>query len=67
MAILYEQSPPGRQGEAVGVRTSVLNASHTFIPIVSGALSATLGMTPVFWLVAACLLSGAWFANRQVK
>ncbi|HYN13424.1 MAG TPA: MFS transporter [Burkholderiales bacterium] len=67
MAILYEQSPPGRQGEAVGVRTSVLNASHTFIPIVSGALSAVLGMTPVFWLVAACLLGGAWFSNRQVK
>lgn len=67
MAILYEQSPPGRQGEAVGVRTSVLNASHTFIPIVSGALSAALGMTPVFWLVAACLLGGAWFSQRQVK
>jgi MFS family permease len=67
MALLYDASPPGRQGEAVGVRTTMINASQTFIPVVSGALSAVLGMTPVFWLLAAGLLGGAWFANQQVK
>ena len=67
MALLYDASPAGRQGEAVGVRTTMLNASHTFIPLASGALSAALGMAPVFWLLAASLLGGAWFARRQVK
>ena len=67
MALLYDASPPGRQGEAVGVRTTMINASQTFIPVVSGALSAALGMTPVFWLLAISLLGGAWFANQQVK
>jgi MFS family permease len=66
MSLLYEASPPGRQGEAVGVRTTMINASSTFIPLASGALSAAAGMTPAFWLLAACLLAGAWFARRRI-
>lgn len=67
MSLLYEASPPGRQGEAVGVRTTLLNGSHTLIPIGSGALSAAAGMAPVFWLLAAFLLGGAWFARQRIK
>ena len=67
MSLLYEASPPGRQGEAVGVRTSLLNGSHTLIPLASGALSAAAGMAPVFWLLAAFLLGGAWFARQRIK
>ena len=67
MSLLYEASPPGRQSEAVGLRTSLLNASHTFIPLASGALSAAAGMAPVFWLLAALLFGGAWFARLRIK
>jgi len=67
MSLLYEASPPGRQGEAVGLRTSLLNGSHTLIPLGSGALSVAFGMTPVFWLLAAFLLGGAWFARLRIK
>jgi MFS family permease len=65
MSQLYEASPPGRQGEAVGVRTFMLNGSHTVIPLASGALSAAAGMAPAFWLIAGCLLAGAWFARGR--
>ncbi|HEY3076911.1 MAG TPA: MFS transporter [Burkholderiales bacterium] len=65
MALLYEASPPGRQGEAVGIRTTMMNGSQTFIPLASGAISAVLGMTPVFALIAALLLGGAWFAKKR--
>jgi predicted MFS family arabinose efflux permease len=67
MSLLYEASPPGRQGEAVGLRTSLLNLSHTAIPLGSGALSAALGMAAAFWLIAAFLLGGAWFARLRIK
>jgi MFS family permease len=68
MSLLYETSPPGRQGEAVGVRTTMINASSTFIPLASGALSGLAGsMAPAFWLLAACLLAGAWFARRRLR
>jgi MFS family permease len=66
MALLYEASPPGRQGEAVGVRTTMINASQTFIPLLSGAVSALIGMAPVFWLLAATLLGGAWHARKRL-
>ena len=67
MSLLYAASPPGRQGEAVGVRTSLLNGSHTLIPIASGAVSSAVGMAPVFWMLAAFLLGGAWYARKQIR
>jgi len=65
MALLYNTSPPGRQGEAVGVRTTVMNASSTALPLASGALGAAVGMGPVFWSMAALLGAGAYFVNRR--
>jgi MFS family permease len=65
MALLYEASPHGRQGEAVGIRTTMLNISQTSIPLASGAISAALGMVPVFALIAVMLLGGAWFARSR--
>ena len=68
MSRLYEASPPGRQGEAVGVRTLLMNGSHTLIPIASGALAVAAGtMAPAFWILAGCLLWGAWFARQRIK
>ncbi|OGA35188.1 MAG: hypothetical protein A3F75_00320 [Betaproteobacteria bacterium RIFCSPLOWO2_12_FULL_64_23] len=65
MALLYNTSPPGRQGEALGVRTTVMNASHTVLPLMFGALGAALGMFPVFWAMAALLGAGAYFVSRR--
>ena len=65
MALLYNTSPPGRQGEAVGVRTTVMNASHTVLPLAFGALGAALGMGPVFWSMTALLGVGAYVVNRR--
>jgi MFS family permease len=67
MSLLYEASPPGRQSEAVGVRTTMINASQTFIPLGSGALSAALGVAPLFWILSAILLGGAWFARHRIR
>jgi MFS family permease len=65
MSLLYEAAPPGRQSEAVGVRTTMINASQTMIPLGSGALAGALGMGPVFGLLAAFLFAGAWYARRR--
>ena len=67
MALLYSTSPEGRQGEAVGVRTTVMNASSTVLPLASGALGAALGMGPVFWAMALLLSAGAWFVHRRER
>ncbi len=67
MSLLYEASPPGRQGEVVGVRTTVLNISSTGLPLVFGAVGSALGMGPVFWGISACLLTGGYAAGRKVR
>jgi len=67
MSLLYAASPPGRQGEVVGVRTTVLNISSTGLPLIFGAVGAALGMGPVFWGISACLLTGGYAAGRKVR
>jgi MFS family permease len=64
MALLFNTAPQGRGGEAVGVRTLLLNFSQAGMPLVFGALGAALGMTPVFWAMAFTLMGGAWYAKR---
>jgi predicted MFS family arabinose efflux permease len=66
MALLYAGAPPGRQGEVVGMRTTLLNASHAAMPLAFGALAAALGgMNPAFWLMSALLLAGSVLAQRR--
>jgi len=62
MSLLYSRAPPGRSGEAVGLRTLLLNISQTGIPLMFGALGTALGMAPVFWAMAAALAFGGWYA-----
>jgi hypothetical protein len=64
MTLLYSTAPRPR-GRGRGVRSVVLNVSHTFLPLMFGALGATLGMLPVFWSMAAALAAGGWFAERR--
>lgn len=65
MAVLYNTAPPGRGGEVVGVRTFLLNLTQCGIPLLFGVVGATMGMTPVFWAMAATLLIGAIYAGRK--
>lgn len=65
MSLIYASAPEGRAGEAVGVRTVVLNASHTILPLAFGGVGAALGMTPIFWSMAVALAGGGWLANRR--
>jgi MFS family permease len=65
MSLLHLTSPPSRAGEAVGMRTSMVNASQTFFPLVFGALGTAVGLGAVFWAGAAALASGGAFARRR--
>lgn len=64
MSLLHATAPPARAGEAVGVRTSMVNASQTFLPLVFGAIGSAVGLGVVFWAAAAALASGGAFARR---
>lgn len=64
MSLLHERAPPGRVGEALGLRTIAMNSSHVVLPLVIGAFGTVLGAAPAFWLMAALLTGGGWSARR---
>lgn len=65
MSLLHLTSPVGRTGEAVGVRTTLMNASHSILPLAFGALGTALGMVPAFWTLAFFMSGGAMFAGKR--
>jgi MFS family permease len=65
MSILHNTAPPGRVGEAIGVRMSLVNFSQTSMPLLFGALGTALGMVPVFWATALLLSVGGLYARRR--
>lgn len=64
MSLLHLHAPPGRMGEAAGVRMSLVQAMAVAVPLAFGALGATAGLTPVFWTVGACLATGGLLTRR---
>jgi len=64
MTMSYEQSPASRTGEVTGLRLTFNNLARIVIPLVSGALGATFGAAPVFWLNALNLGAVSWLARR---
>lgn len=62
---LSEVSPPGRVGEALGLRMTMVNLILTVVPLVAGTLGALLGIAPVFWIISLILLGSCTMARRQ--
>ncbi|KQP39013.1 hypothetical protein ASF44_11365 [Pseudorhodoferax sp. Leaf274] len=64
MSLVHLVAPPGRSGEALGVRSTIMNASQVFLPILFGGLGSAAGMGPAFWTLAAVLSGGTAYARR---
>ncbi|MGJ7918273.1 MFS transporter [Massilia sp. LXY-6] len=62
MSAIGHSAPPGRAGEAIGVRSMLANVSQTLLPVSFGALGSAVGTQLVFWALAAMLAAGAVFA-----
>lgn len=67
MSLLHGKAPAGRVGEALGLRTTIMNGSHVALPLVFGALGAVLGARLVFLAMAAALVVGGFAARRQQR
>jgi predicted MFS family arabinose efflux permease len=58
LTLLHESTPQGRAGEALGLRTTLINTSQTVMPMIFGVVGAALGLSPLFFAMAAMLLGG---------
>lgn len=62
--LTYNYSPPGRVGEALGLRIAINNMIHVIVPVAFGGLGSLFGLTPAF-LTNALLLGGGGHVSRK--
>ncbi len=65
LTLLHETAPKGRAGEALGLRTTLINTSQTTMPMLFGAVGAAFGLAPIFWAMAAMLLGGGLMTKNK--
>jgi MFS family permease len=65
--LTYNHSPPGRSGEALGLRLTVNKATQIMVPLVFGSLGSAFGILPIFWTNALLLLCGGFNNARHEK
>jgi MFS family permease len=62
--LTYNHSPPGRSGEALGLRLTVNKFTQILVPVMFGSLGSAFGILPIFCASGVLLLWGA-FNNSQ--
>jgi MFS family permease len=67
MSLMHSRSPPGRVGEALGLRSTIIHGSQVVLPLVFGAFGSVLGVAAMFWTMAALVLAGGGAAVRWGK
>ena len=65
MSLLHSLAPPGRMGEAAGVRMSLMNSMSVAVPLVFGAVGSSIGLAPVLWTVGVLLGAGGWLTRGK--
>jgi MFS family permease len=64
MSMLHHLTPDQRHGEALALRSMVMNGSSTAMPLIFGATGTLLGAALLFWGVGAAVGSGSWLVRR---
>lgn len=64
MALVYRFAPPGRVGEAIGLRLSMMNLSKATFPIAMGALGSVIGAGATLGALGAFSLGGFFYAQQ---
>ena len=65
--LTYNYAPPGRSGEALGMRLTVNKLTQIAVPLVFGAMGSAYGLFPVFWANGAFLLAGGFISLAERK
>ena len=62
--LIYDRAPPGRSGEALGLRLTINNFMHIAVPMFFGTLGTAFGVAPVFLANAAILTAGGVLSRK---
>ncbi|MET0385484.1 MAG: MFS transporter, partial [Polyangiales bacterium] len=64
MAALHQITPAKRHGEAIALRSMAISGSSTLLPLTFGAAGALVGVSGLFWVMAALVSGGALLARE---
>lgn len=64
MSGLHHLTPPNRHGEAIALRSIVINLSSSLLPLVFGVAGAAVGVALLFWSVGSATAVGSWPARH---
>ena len=64
MSLLHDLTPGQRHGEALALRSMIINASSTALPLLFGASGALVGAAALFWAAGGAVGAGSWLARR---
>ncbi len=64
MSLLHDVTPGERHGEALALRSMIINASSTALPLLFGASGALVGAAALFWAAGGAVGAGSWLARR---
>ncbi|MEI7445292.1 MAG: MFS transporter, partial [Burkholderiales bacterium] len=67
LSIMARSAPPGRLGEATGLRLMLVNGTQTVLPSAFGALGGLIGIGGLFWGMAVLLGGGLVGVGRAVS
>jgi MFS family permease len=65
LMLIYDRAPPGRSGEAIGLRMTLNNFTHIVMPLFFGSLGTAFGVAPVFVANAFMLAGGGFISHRK--
>lgn len=65
--LTYNHAPPGRSGEALGLRLTVNKLTQIAVPLAFGAMGSAFGLIPVFFANGAFLLTGGVISFAEGK
>ena len=63
--LTYNHAPPGRSGEALGLRLTANKLTQIAVPVVFGGLGSAFGLFPVFWANGVFLLAGGFVSLAE--
>ena len=65
--LMFNYSPPGRTGEALGLRMTIIHLTKLIGPVTFGSIGTALGLWPMFWLNALIMAAGGLLSRPARK
>jgi MFS family permease len=60
MSSLHQLTPDNRHGEAIALRSMVINLASSVMPLACGVAGAAMGVAALFWMMGSAVGAGHW-------